>query len=171
MFFGPVYPWLVVAATKVDPRFAKATDCIVEAINAKRHGTDCEAYARPIHIIHAALLTLGVLAIVRLAARRYAYLAAFFAGFCLIANGAYLAAGSLLANGADDGGTILRHGGAAWQLVAFGVLTVPAGLYLCNGLGHSFGLGVAQGKVDRKAAVGAALALLLLVLGEVILGG
>src|SRR5262245_50934652 len=31
MFFGPVYPWLIVAATKIDPRFARAVDCSVEA--------------------------------------------------------------------------------------------------------------------------------------------
>ena len=27
MFFGPLYPWLIVAATKLDPRFASAVDC------------------------------------------------------------------------------------------------------------------------------------------------
>ena len=31
MFLAPVYPWLVVAATKLDGRFAQAVDCSVEA--------------------------------------------------------------------------------------------------------------------------------------------
>jgi hypothetical protein len=62
-FFGPVYPTLVVAAMKLDPRFARAVDCSVEANHAARDGDQCEVYARPIHILHAALLAIGVLAI------------------------------------------------------------------------------------------------------------
>jgi len=62
-FFGPVYPALVVAAMKLDPRFARAVDCSVEANHNARDGDECEVYARPIHILHAALLAIGVLAI------------------------------------------------------------------------------------------------------------
>ncbi len=62
-FFGPVYPWLVVAATGLDPRFAAAVSCNVEANHKMREGAECEVYARPMHIMHAALLALGVLAI------------------------------------------------------------------------------------------------------------
>jgi uncharacterized membrane protein (DUF441 family) len=63
MFFGPVYPWLVVAATKIDGRFARAVDCSVEADRKMRDSVECEAYARPILIMHAAFLAAGVLAI------------------------------------------------------------------------------------------------------------
>jgi 4-amino-4-deoxy-L-arabinose transferase-like glycosyltransferase len=63
MFFGPVYPVLVLAAMKVDPRFAAAVQCSVEAINEHRDEATCESYAAPILIIHAVLLALGVLAI------------------------------------------------------------------------------------------------------------
>ena len=38
IFFGPVYPWLVVAATKIDGRFAQAVDCSVQA-NASAPGS------------------------------------------------------------------------------------------------------------------------------------
>jgi hypothetical protein len=62
-FFAPVYPWLIVAATKLDDRFASAADCVVEANEKVRDGTECEVYAVPMHMMHAALLTLGVLAI------------------------------------------------------------------------------------------------------------
>src|SRR5215213_1130687 len=62
-FFGPVYPALVVAAMKVDSRFARAVDCSVEANHKARDGAQCEVYALPMHLIHAALLTVGVLAI------------------------------------------------------------------------------------------------------------
>ena len=61
-FFGPVYPALVVAAMKVDSRFAHAVDCSVEANHQVRDGAQCEAYALPMHVIHAALLAIGVLA-------------------------------------------------------------------------------------------------------------
>src|SRR5262245_31706066 len=63
MFFGPLYPWLVVAATKIDGRFARAVDCSVEADRKMRDGAECGAYARPIHIVHAAFLAAGVLAV------------------------------------------------------------------------------------------------------------
>jgi hypothetical protein len=62
-FFGPVYPALVVAAMQIDPRFARAVDCSVEANHKARDGAGCEVYARPIHLLHAALLAIGVLAI------------------------------------------------------------------------------------------------------------
>ena len=63
MFFGPLYPWLAVAATKIDGRFARAVDCSVEADRKLRDSAECEVYARPIHIMHAAFLAAGVLAI------------------------------------------------------------------------------------------------------------
>jgi hypothetical protein len=62
-FFGPVYPALVVAAMKLDSRFARAVDCSVEANHKARDGAQCEVYALPMHVIHAALLAIGVLTI------------------------------------------------------------------------------------------------------------
>jgi hypothetical protein len=82
------------------------------------------------------VLPLAIFAAARcLAAKKRIYLLAWFAGFCLIANGAYLVGGVFLTGGADDGGVILQHGGLRWQLCAFGVVAVAAGLYLWNGLG------------------------------------
>jgi hypothetical protein len=97
------------------------------------------------------------------AAKPRVFLLACLAGFCLIANGAYLLGGAILTGGADDGGVILQHGGSRWQLVAFALVTVPAGLYLWNGLGPCFGLGAARGRVSRRAAISATVALLLIV--------
>jgi 4-amino-4-deoxy-L-arabinose transferase-like glycosyltransferase len=48
---------------KIDHRFADAVQCSVEAINEHRDEATCEPYATPMRIIHALLLTLGVLAI------------------------------------------------------------------------------------------------------------
>ncbi len=65
---------------------------------------------------------------------------------------------------------ILQHGGTRWQLLAFGIPTVAAGLYLWNGLGPHFGLGSRGGKVDRKAAVRVTVALLVVVCLEIAMG-
>lgn len=54
--------------------------------------------------------------------------AQFFAGFCLIANGAYLAGGALGRVGdADD---LLRLGTPRWILMAAGVALIAVGLYV-----------------------------------------
>lgn len=120
------------------------------------------------------LIPLALLVLVRLLAREYAYLAAFFAGFCLIANGAYLAGGAFYGgNTLDDGAVILNNGGALWQLLLFGLVTVSAGLWMLNGLGKHFGLGKDQTtrQVDRTAAIGTAIALLSVVVIEIVIAG
>jgi hypothetical protein len=100
---------------------------------------------------------------------RGAFLLRFFAGFCLIANGAYIAVGSF--DGLGDAGVMLRHGSPAWWLWAFGVATVPAGLWLWHRQGPHFGLGPAEGKVDAVAAYVCLTVLLgLIALGFVVDG-
>jgi 4-amino-4-deoxy-L-arabinose transferase-like glycosyltransferase len=63
MFFVPGYPLVVLAAMKLNARFAKAAECTVMAVNENKEATDCEAYERPVRVIHAALLALGVVAV------------------------------------------------------------------------------------------------------------
>ena len=92
------------------------------------------------------------------------WLARWFAGFCLVANGAYLLGGVFLRGGGDDAGVILQSGGARWQLAAFGLAAIAAGLYLWHGLGPYFGLGEARGKVDRRAAIGVAIGLACIII-------
>ena len=138
--------------------------------------TDLSVNPRPQFVawggpLWGSLIPVGFWSIIRRAAPRYAYLTAWFAGFCLVANGGYLVGGAFLAGGEDDGGTILRHGGARWQLLTFGVPAVAAGLWVWNGLGPSFGFGSASGKVDRRAAIGVATALVALVIAECLLTG
>jgi hypothetical protein len=62
-FFGPAYPFVVAALLKLDPRFARAVDCNLESGAGWRPASECEVYARPVHIVHAAFLAVGVLAI------------------------------------------------------------------------------------------------------------
>jgi hypothetical protein len=99
----------------------------------------------------------------------WAYLPRFFAGFCLVANGAYIAVGSL--DRVGDAGVMLRHGSPAWWLWAFGAVAVPAGLWLWHRQGPHFGLGSVGGKVSPAAAYGClAVLLALLTLGLVVDG-
>lgn len=89
---------------------------------------------------------------------RYAFLLRFFAGFCLIANGAYLAAGAAMPVG--DAQRLLELGVPAWALVAFGAIAVPAGLWLWDGLGKHFGIRCAAEAPDWR--VGCTLLALLI---------
>jgi hypothetical protein len=126
--------------------------------------TDLAHNPRPLPVVWAgpvvgALLPLalwGVAAGVRLPG---AFVLRFFAGFCLIANGAYVAGGSFGRVG--DCGEMLRHGSAVWQLWLFGAVTVPAGLWLWHRLGPHFGLGTAR----RRVSAGVACASLVVCLG------
>lgn len=92
-----------------------------------------------------------------------AFVLRFFAGFCLIANGGYLAFGSLQRFG--DCGTLLTHGAPLWSLILFGAIAMPLGLLLWNGTGPDFGLGPRPRPIDRRVVlalgvVGAALVVL-----------
>lgn len=63
------------------------------------------------------------------------HVATFFAGFCLIANGAYVAVGSF--EGVGDCGEMLRTGSPIWTLIAFGGVTIATGLLLWHRLGSA----------------------------------
>ena len=95
------------------------------------------------------------------------FLLRFFAGFCLIANGAYLAGGSFA--GVGDAGDLLRHGGAMWHLWLFGLATIPAGLALWNGLGPHFGYGTDARQIPRGLSYTCLAALGLLIGLEVLI--
>ena len=57
------------------------------------------------------------------------YLFRFFAGFCLIANGAYIG-GDFSVVGPTDAGLLIEHGANRPILVVFGVLCLSGGLFL-----------------------------------------
>lgn len=62
-------------------------------------------------------------------------LSAAFCGFCLIANGAYIALGSI--DHIGDAGDLLRHGVPRWTLWVFGALACLLGLGAWHTLGDS----------------------------------
>jgi hypothetical protein len=131
--------------------------------------TDVSPNPNPLFVVWAGpivgiLLPLAVLIVFKVGKLPWAYLVQFFAGFCLIANGAYIGGGSFGKVG--DAGDMLRHGSPIWCLWLFGMATFPFGLYLWNGLGPHFGLGPAAGKVDHGAAYTSCALLVLTVIVE-----
>jgi len=83
-------------------------------------------------IVGAALPLLGFL-IAKLCRAPGLYFFRFCAGFCLIANGVYIAFGPT--QGGADTGVILLHGSPRWTTLLFGVLTVPPGCI--SGIGRA----------------------------------
>ncbi len=99
---------------------------------------------------------------------RIAYLFRFFAGSCFVINGAYIGMGSI--QGVADASDMLYYGSARWQLIAFGICAYALGFFLWHKLGPCFGLGNAEGNVNRLDAI-ASFVMLVLVTGiEVIIG-
>jgi len=77
-------------------------------------------------------------------------LAGIFAGFCLIANGAYISLGAFDRIG--DCGEMLQTGTPLWVLFAFGIVTIPTGLALWH-LQGSIGQFVSQATVVNERMV------------------
>jgi hypothetical protein len=128
--------------------------------------TDLSINPHPLPVVWAGpiigiVLPLVALLIVRQVWRRGSYLFRFFAGFCLIANGAYIGTGSFYRIG--DADTMLRYGSRPWQLWIFGLMATVLGLALWNGLGFDFGFGGPKGQVSRGASIGCLIALLAIV--------
>lgn len=103
------------------------------------------------------LIPAAAFAVAQLLRARWAYLLRFFAGFCLVANGAYIGAGVFMP--VADAQDLLRHGASQVSMAAFGLVSLCAGLLLWHRLGPFFGLGKAKGIV-RVADAYACLILL-----------
>ena len=92
----------------------------------------------------------------------WAYLLRSFAGFCLVANGAYIGAASFERVG--DAYPMLLFGSRVWQLWLFGMASFAAGLWVWHGLGERFGLGP-RGRRVRWAHVAWVWGSLVVVVG------
>jgi hypothetical protein len=91
----------------------------------------------------------------------------FFAGFCMIANGAYISVGTL--EGIGDAGEMLRCGAPVWTLVAFGAVGISSGLMIWHRLGSVGRFFAAESTVTPWMATSAMIVLSLLLLTEVAL--
>lgn len=98
----------------------------------------------------------------------WTFLARFFAGFCLVANGLYIGVGAF--DRVGDCGDMLRHGAHLWQLWLFGVIAVPLGLSLWHRQGRHFGFGSDGIQVTRGAACGSFIVCVTLLLIGFIVG-
>lgn len=78
------------------------------------------------------------------------YLPRFLAGFCLIANGAYIGIGSF--HGVGDARDTMRLGSPHRSLWLLGIQTAPVGRLLWHRLGPHFGLGESCRRFDAWAA-------------------
>lgn len=131
--------------------------------------TDVGNNPHPLPVIWAgpvlgSLLPLAMLLIVMRAKSVYWPLVKFFTGFCLVANGCYIGLGSFERIG--DAGDLLNHGSPIWTLWLFGLVAIPLGFGLWNGLGATFGLGHTKGEVNHRLAYLSAGLLALTVLIE-----
>lgn len=94
----------------------------------------------------------------------------FFAGFCLIANGAYIGAGAFTAAG--DCGEMLRTGSPFWTLVTFGAFSVVGGLFIWHRLGSVSKFFAEPEKVSPRAvAVLAVLVAIIAIAGACLAPG
>ncbi|MFK7960833.1 MAG: hypothetical protein AB8G96_09940 [Phycisphaerales bacterium] len=90
----------------------------------------------------------------------------FFAGFCLVANGASLGGGAW--GGIGDAGEMQRLGSPTWALLAFGAVAEPLGFLLWPEAGPAFGRGREPLPVTRfLATIAASILLTLVVAGAV----
>ena len=103
--------------------------------------------------VWGSLIPLLAWAVCRAVRLRGAPAVQFFAGFCLVANGAYLGVGAF--TGAGDAGDLVAYGTPAWALVLFGAIAAGAGLYLWHRLGvDSRGAGASPWKRSQNPGAG-----------------
>ena len=126
--------------------------------------TDIGSNPRPLVVVWAgpllgSLLPLALWGAVVALRWRAAFLLRFFAGFCLIANGAYIGGGSF--SRAGDAGDMLRHGAPLWHLWLFGIAATAAGLLLWNRLGKYFGFGKDATPISEKLSLCCLVALVI----------
>lgn len=144
--------------------------------------TEIATYKHPIVVIVmgpvvGVLLPLAAWLVIRMRplARRIGpaavVLSRFFAGFCLVANGGYLASG--LVSPVGDVADLAALGEPMWLVGGVGLAMAAVGLAVWNGLGPAFGLGVSAHPCDRalfRAAYAAAIVVLAFVVGVRLLG-
>ncbi len=90
-----------------------------------------------------------------------------YAGFCLVANGAYIAIGSF--DGVGDCGVMLATGSPRWLLIAFGAATIPMGLFVWHKIGSLGEFCKQPALVSKRLAYTTAEVLFLLIVAELVL--
>lgn len=117
--------------------------------------TDVRPNPRPLFVawggvIWGCLIPLAAWAVANIISERYVWLFRFFAGYCLIANGAYCVAAVVQPVG--DASTLMRLGIPLWLVSAIGLMMYTAGLYFWIGVGKHFGWRQHGGDVEHHTA-------------------
>ena len=136
--------------------------------------TDVSPNPSPTIVVWAGSVAGSLLPLVMLAAFHIAKLSGqgrgllqFFAGFCLLANGAYIGVGGF--DGVGDAGEMLRHGTPMWAMLAFGISACALGLWLWHRLGSLKHFLTRPEAVQRSHAVFIATALAVVIAAETLL--
>ncbi len=124
---------------------AVATGAGIEAVNIPVVGfsrTDFSGGNSPLIVVWAgpmlgACMPLALLALSGAVGAKARHALQFFAGFCLLANGAYIGLGVF--SGAGDCRQLLQYGSPSWLLAAFGIAASAAGLYVWHRIGPVVG--------------------------------
>ncbi len=145
----------------------KVTRVVLHPLEISR--TDVEPNPHPQFVawggpIWGSVWPLVVLGAVRAARWHHAWLAAFFAGLCLVANGAYLLGGAFYPAG--DAEVLLQQGAPRSALLGFGIVATASGFYLWNGLGKYFGWGQDAQPVERNVVWGTCAATAAVIMVE-----
>lgn len=138
----------VIGATCTGGKVAKV---VVHPLTISR--TDVSPNPHPLIVVWAGPilgcgLPLLAWSIWRMACIPASYLPRFFAGFCLVTNGAYIGVGAF--SRAGDAEEMLRYGSPIWSLCLFGATATVGGLGLWHNLGRHFGLGESNGRVQPR---------------------
>jgi hypothetical protein len=120
-----------------------------------------EVWAGPLIGSLLPLAAAGVASLLRL---RAAYLLWVMAGFCLIANGAYIGVGAFHPIG--DAQELIAHGMPRWILAAFGAIALVAGFWIWHLVSPKLGFGRSPESTNPKHAYAiAGIAAIVTVLG------
>jgi hypothetical protein len=110
------------------------------------------------------ILPIAIASMASLTRLRVAYLLWVVAGFCLIANGAYIGIGAIRPIG--DAGELVAHGMARWPMATFGLLTVGSGFWIWDRVSPRLGFGAVTTAISAKHAYAVlAVAALMTVIG------
>jgi hypothetical protein len=88
-------------------------------------------------VVFGAVFPILLWLFVRLLRWKATFLFRFFAGFCLVANGAYIGC-DFSVTGPTDAGLLIEHGANRWVIVLFGMMCVSGGLFLWHGQSRDF---------------------------------
>jgi len=124
-----------------------------------------EVWAWPIVGCVVPGIAAGLAWLVRL---KTAYLVTAFAGFCWLANGAYLGCGVIDPIG--DAKQLVALGVPRWVLAVFGFIIVAAGLWMWDRVSGRFGFGRNAAAVDGRHAKWVAALTVVLTLAASLLG-